>query len=78
MYLKMVFYFLEKLSENISFGKSFIESEIIDKTEITEEINQFPDKYDTLIGEEEFNYPVDKDKDCLLQKHFYKSFYLYF
>ena len=49
------FLFSGTVSENISFGKNeFTESEIIDaaKTaEITEEINQFPEKYNTLIGE---------------------------
>ena len=49
------FLFSGTVSENISFGKNkFTESEVIDaaKTaEITEEINQFPDKYGTIIGE---------------------------
>ncbi len=49
------FLFSGTVSENISFGKNdFTESEVINaaKTaEIIEEINQFPDKYSTLIGE---------------------------
>ena len=49
------FLFSGTISENISFGKSeFRQSEIIDaaKTaEIAKEINDFPERYNTLIGE---------------------------
>ena len=49
------FLFSGTISENISFGKSeFKESEIVDaaKTaEIVNEINHFPKKYNTMVGE---------------------------
>ncbi|MAO71316.1 MAG: ABC transporter [Flavobacteriales bacterium] len=49
------FLFSGTIRENISFGKSeFTETEIIHAAKtagITEEINQFPNKYDTLVGE---------------------------
>ncbi|MEZ4950329.1 MAG: ATP-binding cassette domain-containing protein [Saprospiraceae bacterium] len=71
-----VFLFSDTISSNVAFGKEAELAEIESFAKyaaVYGDIVDLPNKFDTLVGEEELPYQADKNKGFLLLEHLSKS-----